>query len=124
MAVSEVRVLVVEVDGEAVEAAVQATGAVVVTIQVETVSRTWQQSSANGQITDEEPRLRLQSNLTSTKAPMISPILVVLAHRLVSGLPDLSHRPSRLLEPLNRSRSRRKSICLTLAMMSQLLPLL
>jgi len=124
MVVSEVRVLVVEVEVEVVEAVVQATGAVVATIQEETVSRTWQQSSAKGQITDEEPRLRLQSNLTSTKVRMISPILVVLARRLVKGRPDLSHRPSRLHEPLSLSRSRKKSISLTLEMMSQLPPLL
>jgi hypothetical protein len=122
LAVSEVRAFIVEAEEEG--AVAQATEVVVGTILEEMVSLNSRQSSANLQITDEEPHLRLQPSLTSTKEQMISPILVVPVLLPVNVQPDLSHLQRVPPEPLSLSKSQRRSISSTLGMMSLRLSLL
>ena len=81
-----------------------------------------EQGGSDTQIIDEGPHLKLQPSLTSTKEQMISQILVGPGLLLVNVQLDLSHLQRALPERLRLWRSQRRSIYLTLEMMSLRLP--
>ena len=70
------------------------------------------------QTTDVEIPHKPLPSLTSMKEQTISPIPVGPVLPLVNVLPDLSRLQRRHLDRLNLSRSQKRSICLTLEMMS------
>lgn len=77
-----------------------------------------EQGGSDTQIIDEEPHLKPQPSLTSTKEQMISQILVGPGLLLVNVQLDLSRLQRVPLEHLRLWRSQRRLICSTLEMMS------